>query len=130
MKNRPLTQLKSRPGNSSLWNDLLKVKDLYLQSRSMVVGNGKKTDFWLDPWCGVVSLKDKFPYLYDICADQNIKVREAAARGRALTFKRWLDVSKQTQMRRLRDILTTCPLNTTEDIPKWNWEKIANSLLS
>jgi hypothetical protein len=30
----------------------------------MLVGNGQDTDFWGDPWCGAVSLKDKFKDLF------------------------------------------------------------------
>lgn len=91
--NRPITQLKSRPGNSPVWNDLIKVKNLYLRGRVMAVGNGEKTDFWNDTWCGSVALKDKFPELFDVCNEQEIKVSSAAARRWSLTFRRWLDVS-------------------------------------
>jgi len=40
----------------------------------MVVGNGKNTNFWHDKWCGQVSLKDKFPQLYEINLEQNCSV--------------------------------------------------------
>jgi hypothetical protein len=39
-----------------VWNDLLKVKELYLAGRQFIVGNGSKIDFWRDPWCGSVTL--------------------------------------------------------------------------
>lgn len=71
----------------------------------MVLGNGGKTDFRLDVCYGARSLKDKFPELYAMCTEQNIKVSDAAARSWSLSFRRWLNVTNQTQLRCLRDIL-------------------------
>ena len=36
-----IAQLKKNNKNSPVWNDLLKVRHIYLKGRSMVVGNGK-----------------------------------------------------------------------------------------
>jgi hypothetical protein len=57
-----------------VWNDLLKVKDLYLSGRYIKIGNGWDTDFWSDPWCGSVALKDKFIELYEVCNEQKESV--------------------------------------------------------
>lgn len=89
----------------------------------MVVGNGENTDFWKDTWCGAVSLKGKFPGLFVICNEQDIKVSKLAAKRWSLSFRRWLDIPNQTKLRQLRDILMTCPLNTDKEVPKWSWEK-------
>jgi hypothetical protein len=43
-----IVQLKTKQTNSPLWNDLLKIKDLYLKDRDMKIGNGRATDFWSD----------------------------------------------------------------------------------
>jgi hypothetical protein len=43
LKKGGISQLKKCNKNSPVWNDLLKVRHLYLKSRSMVVGNGKTT---------------------------------------------------------------------------------------
>jgi hypothetical protein len=67
---RGISKLQRNPRNLSVWNDLLKVKQLYLKGRVMLVGDGKRIDFWEDPWCGVVALKDKFRELFDICTQQ------------------------------------------------------------
>jgi hypothetical protein len=63
--------LSKNPKNSPVWNDLLKVRNVYLKERSMVVGNGKNTSFWHDRWCGLISLVDKFPDLYKISNEQD-----------------------------------------------------------
>jgi hypothetical protein len=65
-----ITRLKYKPTNSSVWNNLLKVKDIYLKGRRIKVGNGRLAEFWEGQWCGAVSLKDKFPELYNICNEQ------------------------------------------------------------
>jgi len=49
-----ICMLKTKPSNFPVWNDLLKVKDLYLRGRIMIVGDGKMTDFWRDAWRGLV----------------------------------------------------------------------------
>lgn len=123
VKQQPIGQLKYNPGNSHIWNDLLKVKDLYLKGRSMLVKEGKETDFWNDQWCGAVSLKDKFPQLMEICNDQVITVSNLAARNWNLSFRRWLDAPLQNQLRRPQDILFSFPLSEGKDPPKWLWEK-------
>jgi hypothetical protein len=49
-----------------MWNDFIKIKDLYLAGRIMKFGDGRDTNFWKDPWCGRVNLKEKFSELYEI----------------------------------------------------------------
>jgi hypothetical protein len=66
--------LSKNPKNSPVCNDLLKVRNVYLKGRSMVVGNRKNTSFWHDRWCGLVSLADKFPGLYKISNEQDCSV--------------------------------------------------------
>jgi hypothetical protein len=109
-----ITNLKKKPLNSPLWNDLIKIKDLYLAG-IMKIGNGVDTDFWEDPWCGNVSLKEKFRNLYEINNEQHASVAEMAQRGWRLTLRRWLDEIAQNQLRQLRDILMSCALGQQKD---------------
>jgi hypothetical protein len=62
--------LKLKPSNSPVWNGLLTVRDHYLKGRIIKIGNGLDTDFWRDPRCGPVSLKEKFQTRFDICNEQ------------------------------------------------------------
>lgn len=39
---KTLWQLKKKPMNSSAWNDLIKVRDLYVKRTVMLIGDGKK----------------------------------------------------------------------------------------
>jgi len=122
MKNLCLQHLKKKPGNSPVWNDLLKVKDLYLQGRIMVVGDGQGTDFWQDAWCGAIPLKEKFPELFTICNNNSVTVEGIAQNGWRLSFRRWLDVSMQEQYRQLRDMISSLALSQEKDTPKWCWD--------
>jgi hypothetical protein len=118
-----IASLGEKPTNSPMWNDLIKIKDLYLASRIMKVGNGADTDFWGDPWCGNIALKSKFRTLYEINNEQHTSVAERAQRGWRLTFRRWLDEYDQNQLRQLRDMLLACPLGQQKDKPSWAWGK-------
>ena len=108
VKNKCVTQLHTKSMNSPVWNDLLKVKDVYLKGRLMCVGNGQFTDFWRDSWCGRVHLKEKIPDLFDISNEPNGSVAHFSIRGWNITFKRWLNERQQESLRRLRDMLTSC----------------------
>jgi len=123
MKQHCISMLKKKPSNSPVWNDLLKVKDVYRQGRKMIVGNGVKTDFWHDTWCTDAPFSIKFAELFNICNEQNWSVAQIAQRGWRLTFRRWLGETLQNQMRELRDMLTSYALNEENDSPKWCWEK-------
>jgi hypothetical protein len=59
----------------------------------MVVGNGKRTYLWEDARCGLVSLRDKSPYLYCICSEQEqvCYAGNRANQNQALIFGKWLD---------------------------------------
>jgi hypothetical protein len=72
---------------------------LKYKRRTVSIEDGRKTDFWEDAWCGLVSLREKFPELYEICEDQNKSVAELAARGWRLNFRRWLDERAQNQLK-------------------------------
>jgi hypothetical protein len=105
-----------------VWNDLLKVKELYLAGRYIKVGDGSDTDFWRDPWCGSITLQDKFRCLFEICNEQTGSVADMAGKRWRFTFRRWLDENAQNQLRQLRDVLTTCALGQQKDKPIWIWE--------
>jgi hypothetical protein len=124
--NRGITLLKRNVRNSPIWNDLLKVKQLYLKGRLISIGNGQSTSFWDDPWCGVIALEEKFKDLHEICTEQSKNVVEIAERGWRLNFRRWLDERAQNQWRQMRDMLATCALSPQKDLVKWTWEKTRN----
>ena len=54
---------KFRPTDSAFWSDMMHVREVYMCGRKMSVGNGLKTHFWKDAWCGPLPFKDRFPDL-------------------------------------------------------------------
>jgi hypothetical protein len=116
-----IANLKNKPSNSPVWNDLIKIKNLYLSGRIVKIGNGEDTDFWLDAWCGDTTLKEKFNDLFEISNEQNISVAEMARKGWRLTCRRWLNEDAQTHLRQLRDILMSCALGPQKDEPVRAW---------
>ena len=61
-----------RLDDSPIWNDLLKVRHIYLKARKIKVKNGKGTSFWVDAWLEKKPLCILHPVLYDFCTDKNI----------------------------------------------------------
>jgi hypothetical protein len=118
-----IATLRYNPNNSPVRNDLIRVKEYYLAGRQINIGNGLDTDFWRDPWCGPVALKEKFSSLFDICNEQTGSVAERAVNGWRLSFRRWLGEHDQVQFRLLRDILSSCALGNDRDKPMWIWGK-------
>ena len=48
--NQSIASVKHRFDDSPCWSDLLKVKELYMASRSIQVGSGNTARFWEDAW--------------------------------------------------------------------------------
>jgi hypothetical protein len=114
---------KNRPGDSPLWSDMLKVRDLYLCGRRMRVGNGLLTSFWGDSWCSTSPLKDMFPVLFDICNEQNITVAGAADMGWRFSYRRWLTPDLIIQEAGLLQLMNQINLTQENDYPRWKWSK-------
>jgi hypothetical protein len=112
-----IATLKYKPSNSPVWNDLIKIKNLYMYGRVVKIGNGEDTDFWLDAWCGDTTLKEKFSDLFEISEEQNISVAAMAGNRWRMTWRRWLNEASQTQLRQLRVILMSCALGSQKDEP-------------
>jgi len=55
---------------------LLKVRNVYLRGRKIIVGNGRKTLFWRDKWLYEKSLEVLFHDLFAMCLKQNITVEQ------------------------------------------------------
>jgi hypothetical protein len=114
-----ITLLKSNVKNSPVWNDLLKVKHIYLKGRIISVGNGPNKIFWEDLWCGMVALKDKFKELFEVCTEQDRSVAYMAARGWRMNFRRWLNDRARNQLRQMRDMLAACRLSNEGHTVRW-----------
>jgi len=98
LKNNWISHITQKPSNSPVWNDLIKIKHIYVKGRVMRLGNGKSIDFWHDTWCGSLPLIDRFPNLYDICFDKKCSLHTICCRNWRLFFRRWLSEELQNQL--------------------------------
>jgi hypothetical protein len=89
LKNKSIHEVSHRLNDSPIWADLLKVKDIYLQGRSVSFGKGNLTRFWLEPWVYKDPLYLSAPLLFELCENKEITVAHFL-KGSAITFRRWL----------------------------------------
>lgn len=82
--------MKHRQSDSPVWADLLKVRDLYVQGRSFIIGNGKSILFWKDRWLGDQPLMNTFPDLFKMTKQPSITLAEAKCDPANISFSRWL----------------------------------------
>jgi hypothetical protein len=101
---------------------------VYLKGRAMIVGNGKSTSFLHDRWCGLVSLADKFPRLYEISKEQKCTVEYMKLKiGVLLSGDGFMKIYSAN----LEDYMTLFyryGINSVNDIAVWEWENLAYSL--
>jgi hypothetical protein len=65
LKNKTLSQVEKKKGNSHLWLGLMEVKKLVLERGRLKVQDGTQTRFWEDLWIGREPLMKRFPSLYN-----------------------------------------------------------------
>ena len=64
------------PNGVSLWKHIWKDWGHFARHLHFEVGDGSKTRFWSDIWCGTCSLKDGFPKLYRIARNKEAFVMD------------------------------------------------------
>jgi hypothetical protein len=106
-----------------MWANLLKIRNLYLQGRKFLVGNGKKILFWKDRWLYDKPLDILFPDLFKMAQHQDISLAEAKMNPDKITFSRWLVDQWQKQWEHITSELSKISLNDSDDIVLWRFGK-------
>jgi hypothetical protein len=57
-------------GDSPVWTDLLKVKQIYLRGRQIITKNGKHTLLWKDKWLHDQPLCVAAPVVFESCEEK------------------------------------------------------------
>lgn len=70
LRHDSIQSVKHRQSNSAIWADLLKIKDIYLQGRKVLVKNGNNTFFWMDSWLYEKPLYILYPVLLNFVSNQ------------------------------------------------------------
>uniref|UniRef100_A0A453F4P8 Reverse transcriptase domain-containing protein n=1 Tax=Aegilops tauschii subsp. strangulata TaxID=200361 RepID=A0A453F4P8_AEGTS len=76
LRNDMVPSVKSKFGDSPIWKAIMKVKEIYLAGREVILNSGNVARVWNDPIRGDTPLRDKFPALFSICNYQEITVAE------------------------------------------------------
>jgi len=74
VKDKCLSQIKKRPGDSQFWSGLMEVKELVLQYGRFRINDGSQIRFWEDKWIDQQPLMQKFPDLYRIVRTKEVSV--------------------------------------------------------
>ena len=59
-----------------LWKEIRKERSWLSNYIGFSVGNGRRTKFWLDSWCGGEALCDSFPSLFALAVSKEEWVAE------------------------------------------------------
>ncbi|CAL5403808.1 unnamed protein product [Camellia sinensis] len=72
---RWLPDLEGRGRGSKIWSDIVTaitskpvLHNFYLENSAIILGNGRRAQFWRDKWAGELCLKDEFPRLFSLSA--------------------------------------------------------------
>lgn len=90
LNGKQVCTVKRGQTDSTMWSDLLKIRDVYLQGRQLNVGNGKRTLFWKDAWLFDKPTNLVFPDLFKLCEQPNITVLQVKNNPSGVAFTRWL----------------------------------------
>lgn len=119
-KNKCVSGIKKRVGDSQFWSSLLKVKHLFNQHVKKQLGHGRNTEFWEDWWVGSKQLKDAYPGLYNINFDHEISIAEAINKGwDNFTFIRTLIVDSLDLWNSLNNRCEAIRMYGGKDKPMW-----------
>jgi hypothetical protein len=74
LKNKTLSQVETKKGDSQFWSGLMEVKKEFLDRGRFVVHEGNQVLFWEDLWIGNKPLMKEFPSLYNIVRKKHVTV--------------------------------------------------------
>ncbi|WVZ54946.1 hypothetical protein U9M48_005671 [Paspalum notatum var. saurae] len=76
LRDKTLTQLEKKPGDSHFWSGLMGIKDQFLNLGSFILKNGTQIRFWEDIWLDGVSLKYQYPSLFNIVRKKHATIAD------------------------------------------------------
>jgi hypothetical protein len=71
---KSLTHVKVKPYDFHFWRGFMKIKDEVLTNGSFIIRDGSTTRFWEDKWAGNVSLRERYPSLFNNVRDPHASV--------------------------------------------------------
>lgn len=123
----PVTCIKPRQNDSPIWSDLLQVRKFYTQGRKFKCNNGHAISFWKDCWLDDVLICETYPFLYELCSNADLSVKECSDLGWVISFKRNLPTVLHSEWYSLADKLNSYVMGSGKDEPMWMWEKVVGT---
>jgi hypothetical protein len=105
-------------GDSPVWADLLKVKQIYLRGRQIITKNGKLTLIWKDKWLHDQPLCIVALVLFEWCKEKNVIVNQLLMKNGQLQFNRWLPPIFFEQWLNIIDKVYNYEFNINNDVIK------------
>ncbi|XP_028056986.1 uncharacterized protein LOC114260979 [Camellia sinensis] len=106
---------------SNTWQDMLSVTvanttlpEFFLQNFKLVIGNGRRFQFWTDRWCNNQNLSVTFPRLFTLSVDKDGNLFDFFHRREVdsdwkLVFRRPLLAWEDEEVLKLNDLLQNAP---------------------
>lgn len=123
---------------SQVFSDLERYRpelvDFFKSNIGLVIGDGRRTQFWVDKWIGYVCLKEEFPRLFSLSMDKTESVNLVMSRRNEfeegnLTFRRSLFQWDVEELRRLDKMLLNAPALREESSDRLRWDADASGFL-
>lgn len=89
-KHQTIATIQPCSFDSPCWKAIMKVKQVYLAGRKIIVSNGGLVRVWFDPWASDIPFEDPFLYLFDVCQKQNYTLSDFVSAGFEPPFRRRL----------------------------------------
>jgi hypothetical protein len=110
--------------SSQFWKGLMAIRNECARGLKYIVGNGKRTRFWLDTWARECPLKITFPSIFTICNQQEWSVHRVLNSDHLnLTFRRNFGDIENQEYFELREMMSEVQLTNSQDSVRWILER-------
>ena len=123
-RNDTVPSVKSKFGDSPIWKALLKVKEMYMARRKVIVNNGNVARLWHDPIGTHQPLGVAYPTLFSIANYQEDTIAQFTKRASGDAFRRRLNADMSHQLSEVKKILAG--INTSAGPDKIVWGTVPN----
>lgn len=123
MSQKNIFSVSHKPSDSPIWSDMLKVKDLYLQGRSVEIQNGGRTRFWDDIWLYKKPICEVEPMLYNLCNHKDVMVDDVRKGKVQLSFRREMTNALTTSWSKIMNDMTNFHFSNLDDKIIWGLGK-------
>ena len=114
---------------TGLWKDIRKGWEEFFLRTRIHIGNGRRTRFWWDMWVGDSKLKDLFPLLFRIAANNSAIVadlwgrQEGGGGGWEVHFRRPFQDWELEEVNRFLSYISAVRVQEGEDFLVWKIER-------